>query len=156
MPPSEPSASPPPTLTDLLTSVPDAVSPGSPLSWEDQVFGPGGAAGHSLPDYSRPTAGDSASVILDPAALTALGGDLDTAGTKLSAIHVPETLGIAGALTGSDIESACGTIQSVIESILAVYGRAVQSLGESVNSASATYVATDDANAFRFSGEMRW
>ena len=86
-------------MTDHVTSVPDAVSPGSPLSWEDQVFGPGGAAGQSLPDFSHPTAGDSASVVLDPAALTALGGDLDAAGTKLSAIHVPETLGIAAELS---------------------------------------------------------
>ena len=123
MAPSELSASPPPTLTDLVTSVPDAVSPGSPLSWEDQVFGPGGAAGHSLPDYSRPTAGNGTSVVFGPAALTALGGNLNTAETNLPAIHVPETLGIASALTGSDTESACGTIQGVIESAVEVYGR---------------------------------
>lgn len=156
MAPSGDAAKSPATMTDLLTAAPSGGVSETPVSWEDYAFGPGGIGGQQLPEYSQPTAGDASAVRLDPVTVTAMGGDLEQIGVNLSGIHVAEVLGIGGALSSSDTEGACGAIHGVIESTLGVYAEAVHSLGVSVNEAADAYVATDDANAFRLSGEMRW
>ena len=111
--------------------------------------------GLPLPGYAQPTAGGAA-VYVDPTTVTTMGDDLETVGSSLSGIDVAPTLGIAGALPGSDTHTACETISGVIESVLAVYAQASRSVGVSAGDAADAYVATDDANAFRFTGQMRW